>query len=272
MEAIFYGAAAFSNNVAGWDVSACESMKMMFKSAAAFSGGVAGWDVSACKDMERMFYGAAAFSDDFAGWDVSACENMEGIFCGAAVCSGDVAGWDKSACTSMENMFRVHNARRSFSEGVPLWRDLAVGSPGSTRGGAGAIRKGRPAGLVLLDTAARSADRDGTQSHGPSNTAEWTPKTRFKNTKSYSPRPSGVGGMDSPGMLVRRKQADKMGDPAAGASAVSVSSARAPLPPPPAAGSSHGATPPAVPLPGPPPLSSSLPPSHPSVAGSTLRL
>ena len=84
------------------------------------------------------------------------------------------------------------------------------GSPGSTRGGAGAMRKGRPADLVLPDTAARSADRDGTQSHGPSNTAEWTPKTRFKNTKSYSPRPSGVGGMDSPGMLVRRKQADKM--------------------------------------------------------------
>ena len=56
---MFYGAAAFNQALAGWDVSKVENMEYMeymFCAAAAFNQPIAGWDVSKVTGMDGMFY------------------------------------------------------------------------------------------------------------------------------------------------------------------------------------------------------------------------
>ena len=48
-----------------------KSIEGAFSSAAAFSQDVGGWDTSRVACMERMVPEAAAFDKDVAGWDTS---------------------------------------------------------------------------------------------------------------------------------------------------------------------------------------------------------
>ena len=57
MVSMFYGAAAFNQPLAGWDVSKVENMGNMFRGAAAFNQPLADWDVSKVEDMGNMFDG-----------------------------------------------------------------------------------------------------------------------------------------------------------------------------------------------------------------------
>ena len=56
MEYMFYGARAFNQPLAGWDVSKVENMAWMFSGATAFNQPIAGWDLSKVTDMDDMFY------------------------------------------------------------------------------------------------------------------------------------------------------------------------------------------------------------------------
>ena len=76
---MFLGAAAFNQDIGGWDVSAVMDMRGMFQGAAAFNQDIGGWDVSAVTNMNRMFFFATAFDQDLGAWDVSNVEDMEAM-------------------------------------------------------------------------------------------------------------------------------------------------------------------------------------------------
>lgn len=66
--------------------------------------------------------------------------------------------------------------------------------------------KTRPANLEL-PVGSETPSADDTQSH------KYTPRTQFKKTKNFSPRPSGVGGMASPQNLLRLKVTKNIREP-----------------------------------------------------------
>ncbi|WP_254105539.1 BspA family leucine-rich repeat surface protein, partial [Aliivibrio fischeri] len=58
-------------------------MSYMFAGAAAFNQDISGWDTANVTDMSYMFYRAAAFNQDLSGWDVSYVTSYDGFAVGA---------------------------------------------------------------------------------------------------------------------------------------------------------------------------------------------
>jgi len=106
-------AAAFNQDIGGWDVSSVIDMSAMFRGADAFNQDIGGWDVSSVTDMASMFSAAVAFNQDIGDWDVSSVTDMggsfffgdEGMFTGAEAFNQDIGGWDVSSVIDMAAMF-----------------------------------------------------------------------------------------------------------------------------------------------------------------------
>lgn len=58
----------------------------MFYGAAAFNGDVAGWNTIGVTDMSFMFNGATGFARNISAWNVTNVENASGIFTGSGKC------------------------------------------------------------------------------------------------------------------------------------------------------------------------------------------
>ena len=58
---MFRDAAAFNQNIGGWDVSAVSNMGSMFHNAVAFNQDITGWTTTALTDSSNMFLTATAF-------------------------------------------------------------------------------------------------------------------------------------------------------------------------------------------------------------------
>jgi surface protein len=61
MYRMFRDAAAFNQNIGGWDVSAVSNMGSMFHNAVAFNQDITGWTTTALTDSSNMFLTATAF-------------------------------------------------------------------------------------------------------------------------------------------------------------------------------------------------------------------
>ncbi len=105
MAFMFYSAAAFNEDIGGWDVSSVRDMRGMFNYADSFNQDIGGWDVSSVTNMRFMFEHAEAFDQDVGGWDVGKVEDMLKMFGGALAFNGDIGGWDVSSVTNMFGMF-----------------------------------------------------------------------------------------------------------------------------------------------------------------------
>jgi len=77
---MFAGAAAFNQDLSGWDVGNGQSFEGMFYQAVAFNQDLSGWDVGNGQSFEGMFYEAVAFNQDLSGWDVCNGQNFRHMF------------------------------------------------------------------------------------------------------------------------------------------------------------------------------------------------
>ncbi|MDA9110998.1 BspA family leucine-rich repeat surface protein [Bacteroidia bacterium] len=118
MERMFFGAAAFNQNIGNWDVSKVTDMRQMFNSAAAFNQNIGNWDVSNVTDMSEMFAYATSFNQDIGNWDVGNVTDMSAMIQGASSFNQDIGNWDVSKVTNMGGMFLLASV---FNQDIGNW-------------------------------------------------------------------------------------------------------------------------------------------------------
>lgn len=62
MNAMFFGAATFDQDLPDWNVHKVKNMANMFTATPAFRGNLAGWNTSSCEVMSDMFSGSLEFN------------------------------------------------------------------------------------------------------------------------------------------------------------------------------------------------------------------
>ena len=118
MSYMFYGAAAFNQDIGNWNVANVTNMSSMFGQTLAFNQNIGGWDVSKITTMEEMFYSNEVFNQNIENWNVSSVTNMSSMFCNATAFNQNIGNWDVSSVTDMSGMFT--NAM-AFNQDIGGW-------------------------------------------------------------------------------------------------------------------------------------------------------
>ena len=118
MNSMFNSAAAFNQDIGGWNVSGVTDMNSMFNSATAFNQDIGGWNVSGVTDMNSMFNSDSAFDQDISSWNVSGVTDMNSMFNSATAFDQDMSSWNVSGVTDMSSMF---NSATAFDQDIGGW-------------------------------------------------------------------------------------------------------------------------------------------------------
>ena len=102
-------------HVAGGDVSAVTSMRLVFAQATDTKLDIANWDTRNVTDMHLMFADTRLANPDVSNWDVSAVINMAGMFSNARAAKPDVSEWNVSAVADMSEMFAFATSAKQTS-------------------------------------------------------------------------------------------------------------------------------------------------------------
>ena len=109
MSNMFFGAAAFNQDLSTWVTQSVTDMGAMFQNAPLFNYGMVTsgsvWDTSSVTNMDNMFKDAVAFNQDISSWDVSAVANFNSMFSGARSFNQDITGWNSASDASADDMF-----------------------------------------------------------------------------------------------------------------------------------------------------------------------
>ena len=114
----FMHAAAFNQDISGWDTSNVPDMMNTFSRAKAFNQPLGNWNTSKVTTMAAMFDGAEAFNQDISGWDTSNVEEMASMFLNAHAFNQDIGSWNTSKLTDMYDMFKLTSV---FNQDIGRW-------------------------------------------------------------------------------------------------------------------------------------------------------
>ncbi len=128
MSQMFRQAAAFNQNIGGWNVRSVTNFSGMFSSALTFNnasqpmpwssgGGIGNGVVGNIINMSNMFLGATSFDVDITTWPTTKVNNFAGMFQGSAF-NRDISVWDVSNVIGMNNMF---NGNVVFNQPIKYW-------------------------------------------------------------------------------------------------------------------------------------------------------
>ena len=94
LRSMFSGAAAFDENIGGWDTTDITDMGYMFREASAFNHNLNGWVTDNVFNMERMFFKATAFDGLIGNWNTGLVRTMNRMFNGAKSFNQDISDWN----------------------------------------------------------------------------------------------------------------------------------------------------------------------------------
>ena len=109
----------FATTVDTPDLSSVKDISDMFYGCAAFNQDISSWNISSVTNMRGMFHGCSAFNQDISGWNVSNVGNMASMFRGCKSFNQPLGKWDVSNVRSMRSMFW---ACTSFNQSLEAWK------------------------------------------------------------------------------------------------------------------------------------------------------
>ncbi len=121
MEACFYNAKHFNEDISSWNVAKCKNFKAMFYDAISFNKPLNAWNVSCARDMGGMFYGAEKFNQPLDSWDISKVENMSGMFEYAESFNQDLNAWGDKVQSNARVLQMFQSTRIAQEKNYPKW-------------------------------------------------------------------------------------------------------------------------------------------------------
>lgn len=114
----FYNAESFNQPIGRWNISNVTSLSGTFGYALAFNQDISTWNTSRVTDLQSTFAGAAAFNQPLASWDVRQVTTLGNTFLGATSFNQPLNAWNTSNVTAMAYTF--YNAT-SFNQSISSW-------------------------------------------------------------------------------------------------------------------------------------------------------
>lgn len=136
MDALFFGAGDFNQDISDWDLGSVVRMTNMFSGATSFNNGDVGnngskplaWGTKTAQVqyMNGMFYRAASFNQDISSWDVRNVTGMVNMFFGAtSYNNGDVANNESKPLNWGEHTQKVLIMTSMFEEATSFNQDIS---------------------------------------------------------------------------------------------------------------------------------------------------
>lgn len=117
------GAAPGVSTPMNWNTSKVNRMVLLFNWAEAFNADISQWDTSAVTSLASTFYKASRFNQNISAWNTSSVTNMQSTFGVATAFNQPLNSWDTSRVTTMGSMFTGASA---FNQPLNNWNTSAV--------------------------------------------------------------------------------------------------------------------------------------------------
>ena len=125
MQETFSGAAAFNQDISGWNTVNVTDLYGSFSNATVFNNGAASgastvwnWNTSKVTRLSLTFNWAEAFNADISQWDTRAVTNLAYTFFNATKFNQDISTWNTSLVTSMASTF---TSAKAFDKPLNTW-------------------------------------------------------------------------------------------------------------------------------------------------------